>query len=47
MNKDWSALNKTMQTQISKKDTCKTGLDTLFNLRNQLMQILISSHIPS
>ncbi|MDE6742332.1 MAG: phage head-tail adapter protein [Lachnospiraceae bacterium] len=42
MNKEWSELNKTMQTQIRKKDTYEVGIDTLFDLRNQLMQILIS-----
>ena len=42
MNKDWSELNKTMQTQIKKKDTYEMGIDTLFNLRNQLMQTLVS-----
>lgn len=42
MNKEWSELNKTMQTQIRKKDTYDVGIDTLFDLRNQLMQSLIS-----
>ena len=42
MNKAWSELNKTMQTQIKRKDTYKTGLDTLFDLRNQLMETLKS-----
>lgn len=42
MNKEWSELNKTMQTQINKKDTYKMGINTLFNLRNRLMQTLIS-----
>ena len=42
MNKIWSELNKTMQTQIKKKDTYKAGIDTLFDLRNQLMETLIS-----
>ncbi len=42
MNKEWSELNKTMQTQIKKKDTYKTGIDTLLCLRNQLMQTLVS-----
>lgn len=40
MNRIWSELNKTMQTQIKKKDTCKAGIDTLFDLRNQLMETL-------
>lgn len=42
MNKEWSELNKTMQTQIKKNDTYEAGIDTLFDLRNQLMQTLIS-----
>lgn len=42
MNKEWSELNKTMQTQIRKKDTCEAGIHTLFDLRNRLMQTLIS-----
>lgn len=42
MNKEWSGLNKTMQTQIRKKDTYNAGIDTLFDLRNELMQTLIS-----
>ncbi len=42
MNKEWSELNKTMQTQIWKEDTYKAGINTLFDLRNRLMQTLIS-----
>jgi len=42
MNKEWSALNKTMQTQIKKKDTYEEGISTLFDLRNRLMETLIS-----
>ncbi len=42
MNKEWSELNKTMQTQIKKKDTYEAGIGTLFILRNQLMQTIIS-----
>lgn len=42
MNKIWSELNKTMQAQIIKKDTYEAGIVTLFNLRNQLMETLIS-----
>lgn len=44
MNKDWSELNKTMQRQLKKKDTYKAGIDTLFDLRNQLMKTLIAFH---
>lgn len=42
MNKGWSELNKTMQTQIKKKDTYEEGIGTLFDLRNRLMETLIS-----
>lgn len=42
MNKEWSELNKTMQSQIKKKDTYKMGIDSLFSLRSRLMQTLIS-----
>lgn len=42
MNKEWSELNKTMQTQIKKKDTYIDGISTLFELRNRLMQTIIS-----
>ena len=42
MNKEWSELNKTMQTQIKKKDTYSDGISTLFELRNRLMQTIIS-----
>lgn len=38
MNKLWSELNKTMQTQIKKKDTYKAGIETLIHLRNQLIR---------
>ena len=40
MHKEWSELNKTMQTQIRKNDTYEAGIDTLFELRNRLMKIL-------
>ena len=42
MNKIWAELNKTMQTQIKKKDTYEAGISTLFDFRNQLMETLIS-----
>lgn len=42
MNKEWSELNKVMQTQIKKKDTYEMGMDTLLDLRNQLMKTLTS-----
>ena len=42
MNKEWSELNKTMQAQLRKKDTCKAGLETLFSLRGHLMETILS-----
>lgn len=42
MNKEWSELNKTVQTQLKKKDTYQAGIDSLFRLRDQLMQTIIS-----
>ena len=42
MNKEWSELNKTMQAQLRKKDTFQAGLETLFALRNQLMETILS-----
>ena len=42
MNKDWSELNKTMQAQLRKKDTFQAGLETLFALRGQLMETILS-----
>ena len=40
MNKLWSEQNKTMQAQLKRKDTWEAGIDTLFDLRNQLMHTL-------
>lgn len=42
MNNEWSELNKTMQAQIKNKDSYKAGINTLFDLRNQLMETLKS-----
>ncbi len=41
MNKEWSGRNKSIQEQIKKKDTYKVGIDTLLELRNELMQVLL------
>lgn len=41
MNKAWAERNKTMQAQIKKKDTYGAGINTLFDLRNQLMETLV------
>lgn len=40
MNKDWSELNKTMQAQLKKKDSFSSGIDTLIELRRQLMETI-------
>ena len=42
MNKEWSELNKTMQAQLRKKDAFQAGLETLFSLRSQLMDTILS-----
>lgn len=42
MNKEWSELNKTLQAQIKRRETYEAGIITLFDLRNQLMQVLTS-----
>ena len=42
MNQEWSELNKTMQTQIKRRDTYEEGMVTLFDLRNCLMETLVS-----
>ena len=42
MNQEWSELNKTMQTQLKKKSTYEAGIATLCDLRNQLMQTILS-----
>ena len=42
MNKEWSERNKSMQILMKKRDTFDAGMDTLFDLRDQLMQTLSS-----
>jgi hypothetical protein len=42
MNQEWSNLHTQMQTQIKKKDSYEAGINTLFDLRNQLMHTLSS-----
>lgn len=42
MNKEWSELNKTMQAQLKKRDTYEDGIAALFDLRNRLMETLLS-----
>ncbi len=41
MNKEWSALNKTMQFQLKKKESFADGIQTLFALRKALMDTLL------
>ncbi|WP_028516574.1 phage head-tail adapter protein [Ruminococcus flavefaciens] len=40
MNKEWSELNKTMQIQLKKSETYNNGIETLFELRKQLIQVI-------
>lgn len=42
MNKEWSELNKVLQTQLKKESTYQDGIETLFDLREQLMNVLLS-----
>ena len=42
MNKEWSELNKLMQSQIKKRETYDEGIDTLFALRNTLWNTIVS-----
>ena len=39
MNKFWSDLNKKMQLQLKKEATFTDGIETLFELRKELMQV--------
>lgn len=39
MNKSWSELNRKMQIQLKKEATFADGIETLFELRNELMQV--------
>lgn len=39
MNKSWSELNKKMQLQLKKEATFAVGIETLFELRKELMQV--------
>lgn len=42
MNKEWSELNKKVQTLIKNKATYDNGIEALFDLRDQLMKTLVS-----
>ena len=41
MNKEWSEMNKTLQLQIKRKDSFATGIDTLLELRRNLMEQIV------
>lgn len=45
MNKEWSELNKLMQTQLKKEATFQEGICTLLNLRELLMKELLQLKI--
>ena len=40
MNKQWSELNRKMQNQLKKAESYNNGIETLFKLRDQLMQVI-------
>ena len=42
MNKEWSELNKTMQTQLKKNDTFDEGIATLLELRKKLWNTILT-----
>jgi hypothetical protein len=42
MNKEWSELNKLMQSQIKKRDIYEEGVGTLFALRDALWDTIIA-----
>lgn len=41
LNKEWSKLNKTMQSQINKKDSFESGIETLLLLRKKMMEEIL------
>ena len=41
MNKEWTELNRTIQLQLKKKDTFKSGIITLIALRKDLMDQIL------
>ncbi len=42
MNKEWSDLNKTFQQLIKKEATFRQGIETLLDLREQLIDVVLS-----
>lgn len=45
MNIEWSQLNKTVQTQLKKKETFDNGITTLLTLRKSLMDQMLEFNI--
>ena len=42
MNKEWPDLNKNIQAKLKKKDTYSEGINTLFELRDKLFEVMLS-----
>lgn len=42
MNKVWSELNKLMQSQLNRNSEYKSGIDALFQLRNDILSVILS-----
>lgn len=42
MNKEWSVLNKTMQTELKKRGTFNQGIFSLMKLRDELWNTILS-----
>ena len=42
MNREWSELNKSVQTLLKKRDTYEEGLEKLFELRGKLWDVICS-----
>ena len=42
LNREWSGLNKTIQSQLGKKETFIEGIRTLIGLRDELMRVIMS-----
>ena len=42
MNKEWSELNKTMQTELKKRGTFNQGIFSLMKLRDELWNTILS-----
>ncbi len=42
MNREWSELNKSVQTMLKKRDTYEEGLERLFELRGKLWDVICS-----